>query len=180
VDCEQKVVLQKLMARLADGDRAAFDPLYEILWPLVRRFTERALGGSADAEDAAQMTLMKIFSRAAEFDPDRGALSWVLGVASYECRTFRQKRRRLREDSIKDEEGPHSGPDSSPEEAAIKQDLEAAAFEALGALQPVDVETIQAVLDGRQPEMPAATFRKRVSRAISRWRSVWSSRHGTD
>ena len=35
------------MLRLADGDRAAFDPLFDELWPLLRRFCARTLGDVA-------------------------------------------------------------------------------------------------------------------------------------
>ena len=177
VERDQKDALQKFMVRLADGDRGAFDPLYEMLWPLVYRFTTRALGGSPDAEDAAQVALMKLFSRAAEFDPERDALSWVLGITAYECKTFRQKHRRNREDPSGDEQRVYTDHGSNPEEAAVVQNLEAAAMEILGTLHPVDVETIRSVIEGRQPEVLGATFRKRLSRALSRWRTAWRSRH---
>jgi hypothetical protein len=77
------------MVRLADGDRGAFGPLYDTLWPVLLGFARRALAGSPDAEDAAQTALMKVFSRACDFDPSRDALSWVLGIAAFECRTLR-------------------------------------------------------------------------------------------
>lgn len=59
------------MARLADGERSAFDPLYEALWPIVRRFCNKALGSSAESDDAAQAALLEIFSRACDFEPQR-------------------------------------------------------------------------------------------------------------
>ena len=71
------------MERLADGDRSAFSPLYEALWPLMRRFAVRALEGSTDAEDAAQVALMKVFSHAAEFDAERDVVAWVLGIVAW-------------------------------------------------------------------------------------------------
>jgi RNA polymerase sigma-70 factor (ECF subfamily) len=68
------------MARLASGDRRAFDPVYQALWPIVHRFAERLLGGSADVDDAAQGALVNVFARVSELDPERDALAWVLGV----------------------------------------------------------------------------------------------------
>src|SRR5689334_6702592 len=82
--------LQRLVARVAEGDRDAFHPLFEALWPVVRRFAERSLGG-ADAEDAAQNALVKIFARASELDPARPALPWVIAIAASECRTLRRR-----------------------------------------------------------------------------------------
>lgn len=178
MDRETKQELQKLMERLAEGDREAFHPLYEMLWPLVHRFAQKALPGSPDADDVAQVSLMKVFARAAEFDRDRDALSWILGVTAYECRTFRQTHRRRREDSSPEDIHMEEGP--NPEQNAIARDLEMAALDVLGTLRPIDVETIRAMMDDRKPEVPSATFRKRCERAIHRLRTAWSSRHGLD
>ena len=178
MDREKKARLQELMVRLAEGDRAAFDPIYEALWPIVRRFADRALDGSPDADDAAQVVLMKIFSRVSEFDRERDALTWVLGVTAYECKTVRQKLRRRREDPAIGEDRALGAP--TPEEEAIARDLEAAALELLGTLRPADIETLRAVMEGRRPPVGGATFRKRVERALMRLRAAWSSRHGLD
>jgi len=171
--------LEALVARLADGDRAAFDPLYEALWPLVRRLADRMLLGSPDAEDAAQEAMTKLFARASHFEPGRSVTSWVLAITAFECKTLRQRQRRRREkegagvDTIEDRL-------PSPEATAIARDLEAAAVEVLGTLGPADLETIRAVMAGARPDLPQATFRKRVQRALNRLRTAWSSRHDTD
>jgi RNA polymerase sigma-70 factor (ECF subfamily) len=170
--------LEALMLRLADGDRAAFEPLYAALWPIVRRLTERMLLGAPEAEDAAQEAMMKVFARASMFEPGRDARAWVLGVAAYECKTLRQKQRRRREQAQSGAEERALEP--SPEAQAIARELEAAATEVLGALRPADLATLRAVMDGERPDLPAATFRKRLERAIARLRSAWSSRHGTE
>lgn len=170
------------MVRLADGDRDAFEPLYEVLWPLLLRFARRALAGSPDAEDAAQGALMKVFSRASEFDPDRDALSWALGIVAYECRTLRKKTQRRRE-NLEDPEAWVSRPAKGPtaEDTLIARDLEEAAEQVLGALRPEDAETLRLVAGGERPEGVAApTFRKRVERALSRLRTAWSTKHGTE
>jgi RNA polymerase sigma-70 factor (ECF subfamily) len=176
MDHAQKQRLQQLMVRLASGDRRAFDPVYEALWPVLRRFAERALAGSPDAEDAAQGALVNVFARASEFDPERDALAWALGVAAYECKTVRQKRRRRREQSLPTHDDPALDP--TPEELAVSRDLEAAALELLGGLRPEDAATLRALISGERP--PGATFRKRLERALVRLRAAWSSRHGLD
>ncbi len=60
MDQEQRKRLHGLLVRLSDGDRQAFDPMFEMLWPLVARFAQRALGGSPDSEDVAQIALEKV------------------------------------------------------------------------------------------------------------------------
>src|SRR5262245_57529195 len=124
------------MARLADGDREAFDPLYETLWPVVHRFAERALAGAPAAEDAAQTALLNVFSRASEFDAERDALSWVLEIVAYECRTIRQRARRRREEpaSAAGLEAIRDG-GQSPEEIASLRELSAATAAAIGTLR---------------------------------------------
>jgi RNA polymerase sigma-70 factor (ECF subfamily) len=176
MDHERKRELGALMARLASGDRAAFDPIYEALWPVVQGFARRVLAGSADADDAAQVALVKVFARAAEYEAERDALAWVLGVAAYECKTFRQKGRRRREAPALADDVPATS--ATPEELVLTRDLEAAALEVLGSLRPADIEVLQALIEGRR--IPGATFRKRLERALVRLRTAWSSRHDVD
>jgi DNA-directed RNA polymerase specialized sigma24 family protein len=178
VDRTQRDELHRSMVRLADGDRDAFLPVYESLWPVLRRFTERAMGGTADADDAAQVALTNVFFRASEFDAERDALSWVLGIAAYECRTLRAKRRRRREDAgAQDDLARVHGSGPNPEESVIASDLQAAMLDVLGTLREADVETLRLVAAGERPG--GATFRKRVERAVSRLRTAWRTRHGT-
>src|SRR5258705_8256855 len=89
--------LQSLMIRLADGDRSAFHPVFTALWPIVRRFTGRHLP-PAEAEDAAQETLLKLFRQASRYDPSRSVLAWALGVAGFEIMTARRRLLRRREE----------------------------------------------------------------------------------
>jgi DNA-directed RNA polymerase specialized sigma24 family protein len=86
MDAGERAALQRELTALARGERAAFDPLFLRLWPLLRGFAGRCLP-APEAEDAAQDALLRVFSRASEFDPGRDALSWILGVAAWQIRT---------------------------------------------------------------------------------------------
>ncbi|HPH70485.1 MAG TPA: sigma factor [Kofleriaceae bacterium] len=90
-------VLSELVGRVATGDRAAFARLFTELWPVVRRFCVNMMRADIDADDAAQEAMMKIFSRAAQYDATRPVLPWALTISAWECRTLMQKRRRRRE-----------------------------------------------------------------------------------
>jgi RNA polymerase sigma factor (sigma-70 family) len=168
------------MVRLADGDRSAFDPMFDALWPLVRRFAERALGSSFDAEDAAQVALLKLFERAGEFDATRPALPWIFGVVAYECRSLRQRRIRRREALVDTPPDEMSADDDDVEQQAMRRDLESALHEVIGTMRDDDRTTLAALMEGRRPDVPEATFRKRVERALKRLRVAWSTRHGSD
>ena len=171
------------LVRLADGERDAFEPVFRASWPLARGLAARLLGDGPEAEDVAQQSLLKVFERASEFDPGQGeALPWILGVVGWECRTARQRRQRRREQPLlAASPGGLETRDvcDTPEERAIARDLENAVIEVLGVLRPVDRQTLVAAMgQGLRPAVPAATFRKRMQRALTRLRSAWSERHG--
>src|SRR2546428_80284 len=67
-----------------------------------------------------------------------------------------------------------------PEANATGRDLERAALAALDGLPAADVEAILAHIGAAgRPDLPPATFRKRLERALKRLRRAWSERHGT-
>jgi RNA polymerase sigma factor (sigma-70 family) len=170
--------LQRHMERLADGDRDSFHPVFTVLWPLLRRFAARHLRPE-EAEDAAQEALVKIFFRASDFDASRSALAWALGIAAFEIRTARRRRQRRREESAPAEIlDAARAPAPTPEAEAMVRDLEATLVELLGALRPEDAETLRLYARGDRPALAAATFRKRVERALARLRAVWRTTDG--
>lgn len=172
--------LQALLSRLASGDRSAFHPLFQSLWPLLQRFARRLLSSEADGDDAAQQALMKIFARAREYDPRRQALPWVLAIAHNECRTVRKQRLRRRE--VGSEPAAQlTAPLPSPEYSLMTRELEVALSAVFSDLRPEDVHTLAlSVAEDRseRQEIPAATFRKRVERALDRLRLAWRAKHG--
>ena len=159
------------MTALAQGERAAFHPVYEQLWPLLRGFVGRHLPFE-DAEDVAQTALLKLFERASEFDPGRDALCWSLGVAAWEVRTARRRRLRRRETGA-DVLEQRADDAPSPEESALCRELEQALEGALGRLRSADVEALAAFAHGERPG--GATYRKRLERALQRLRRAFAT-----
>jgi RNA polymerase sigma factor (sigma-70 family) len=168
--------VQRWMSQLADGDRAAFAPLYAELWPALQRFCRRALGRDADGDDAAQQALCNVLSRAHEFDPTRDATAWAFGIAAWECRTWLRRRGRRRETSIDE-----AAASAETETQMIQRDLLAAATETISTLRREDLAIIVAAIDG-DPDgragLAPATYRKRLERAFGRLRAAWRARHG--
>jgi len=165
--------------RLADGDRAAFRPVFDLAWPCVREVAARMMSSPADADDAAQGALCKLFERISEFDPERDALAWIVGIVSYECLTLRKKRTRRREHADGDEAiAAVADAQPSPEDQVIAGELEAVALAVLGTLKPDDRRTLRVALFGEgERGVAPATFRKRVERALGRLRAAWRD-HG--
>jgi RNA polymerase sigma-70 factor (ECF subfamily) len=71
----REVDLDAAMARLAGGDRSAFEALYTALRPRAIRLAEMRVG-AANAHDVAQTALLNVFARASEFSPGRPCLPW--------------------------------------------------------------------------------------------------------
>lgn len=169
--------LDALMTRLADGDRTAFSPVFERVWGPVLRLCRSLLKNDADAADAAQEALHKIFERASEYDRTRPALPWALAIAAWECRTLLRKRGRRGEvgdERLLEFAGEH------PEPKLIERDLVAAALTAVGELSETDREVLMATLGQECASVAGATLRKRRERALTRLRDTFRRLYGLD
>ncbi len=165
--CEDE--LDDWMARLALGDRSAFEPLYRALHPRALRFC-RAKLGSLDAEDVAHEILERVFFRAAEFESGRPVLPWFYAVAANQVRTvIRRRQRRKRLDDVHPEP-PHA---NDPEAELVDREVRSALDQAIAKLDGESHDAIQSLLGERaRPDVPPATFRKRVSRIYARLRGA--------
>jgi RNA polymerase sigma-70 factor (ECF subfamily) len=160
--------LDALMARLADGERAAFEPLFRALHPRAFRLARARTGDEARAADVAQGALVALFARASEYDPGRAVLPWFYGIVSNELRSMRRKDARHAQDERALGELIAEG---DPELELIVRELRAALETAVAALDAKSAESIAALLGaGDRPRVAAPVFRKRVSRAYARLR----------
>ena len=176
MDLEARRNLNAMMIRLADGDRSAFDGAYALLWPALLAFCKKALLAS-DAEDAAQLALLKVFERASTFQRDKDALTWALTLAAWEARTIRRRRLRSRSTSIDADKRPSL--DGDPERVATEHELVEAAREVLGSLSESDRATLAATFaEDRPTGFSGAAIRKRRERALARHKEAWRRIHG--
>jgi RNA polymerase sigma-70 factor, ECF subfamily len=168
--------LNAWMARLADGNRSAFTPVFQLLWPSVHRTCLALVRNDADADDAAQQAMEKILTRASDYDPSRPALPWAVAIATWECRTLLRRRGRRRE--IGDDTTAHAASDAAPDEEAAQRDLVEAALAAMQELSPVDRETLVATFWEEAAAVGGATLRKRRERALGRLRDAFRRLYG--
>lgn len=179
LDSRTREQLNDNMVRLADGDRKAFDVVYELLWPVIRSFASRLMLDRDLADDMAQQALIKVFYNASTFRTDRDALTWALSIAANECRSLLRRCSERARGLLPDATLASLISDTpSPLEDAEREQLKTLLRELLSELQPHEAETllIQA-WDLERPEIPPATYRKRVQRALKRARALWSQRH---
>lgn len=166
--------LDALMARLADGDRTAFDPLFRELRPRALRVARRGLAADV-ADDVAQSALERVFFRASEFESGRACLPWFYAVVANEIRAVTRKRERLHA-AIEVE--PASEAPGADEQMA-RRELEVALDRAIEALDGPSAEAIAALLGRSAPVIDRSpTFRKRLSRAYARLRTILGGSHG--
>jgi RNA polymerase sigma-70 factor (ECF subfamily) len=168
--------LDPLLVQLAEGNRAAFTEVFQILWQPVLRLCRSMLENDADAADAAQQALEKVLTRCGDYDRQRRAMPWALAIAAWECRTFARKRTRRRE--LPEEQAPERGAGSEDELA--QRDLVQAAVAALGELSPLDREVLVATFWDEATNATGATLRKRRERALKRLRDTFKRLYGLD
>jgi RNA polymerase sigma factor (sigma-70 family) len=163
------------MVRFADGDRAAFREVFESLWPVLLAFTGRTLAVRADAEDAAQRALLKVFDRIADMDRARDGVAWAVTLAAYEVMTVRRQHARRREQAS---DVLVAVADGQPLvlEHLERDELRAAVRSAIGELSELDQAVLVAVLD--DVVISGETARKRRLRAFGRLRALWRKAHG--
>lgn len=119
---------QGLMREIAAGHESALARLIAMHGRGLTLYASRFLGSSAEGDDVAQETFLKVWQMAGRYDPDRGAVStWIWRIATNLC-IDRQRRGRIRRlfgrTEISDiaDEMPDDAPDA-PTTIAARQQL---------------------------------------------------------
>jgi RNA polymerase sigma factor (sigma-70 family) len=174
---DQRRQIHDAMVRFADGDRTAFRAVFDGLWPALLGVSARSLPVRADAEDAAQHAMLKIFSRIADMDRSRDGVAWAITIASFEVMTVRRQRQRRRESP---DDALVAAADHEPraDERVWRAQLSDALRTTVGGLAERDQVAIAAWLDEAAPTAATETVRKRRFRAIERLRAAWRNAHG--
>ncbi len=158
--------LDALMARVSDGEREAFTPLFRALYPRARRVAARRLE-AARADEVAQASMLNVFTRAASFTSGRAVLPWFYAVVANEVRAELRRARHAGEAVSED----HPSPEARADDALAERELRRALQHCVDALDPTSAEAIAVLLGEAAPTVVApAAHRKRLSRAYARIR----------
>jgi RNA polymerase sigma-70 factor (ECF subfamily) len=119
------------------GDRSAFSRLVEVYQGPVYNLTYRLLGNPEEAEDAAQETFVRAFTRMNQYDPDRKFSTWLFSIANHHC-IDRLRKRRATFVSIDDNPVLQNlrGKAPQPEQRAMASELSAEVQRLLLHLEP--------------------------------------------
>ena len=97
---------ERLIARVVEGDRGAFEMLYDRYASTVLGLALRMLGDREVAEDAVQEIFWRVWRRLGSFDPSRAFAPWLFGIAHNYC-IDELRRRKVRPQSVyEDDENP--------------------------------------------------------------------------
>ena len=84
---------EQLILRVASGDRAAFEALYDRYSATVFGIVLKMLGDRELAEDAVQEVFWRVWKRAGSFDRSRAFAPWLFGIAhNYGIDELRRRR----------------------------------------------------------------------------------------
>ncbi len=78
---EEKAWIQRALA----GDQEAFACLVGAYQTAVYNLAYRMLGNATEAEDAAQETFLRAYTRLNTYDSERKFSSWLLAIVSHHC-----------------------------------------------------------------------------------------------
>jgi RNA polymerase sigma-70 factor, ECF subfamily len=119
------------------GDQEAFGRLVTAYQGPVYNLAYRMLGNAGEAEDAAQETFVRLYTKLHTYRPDHKLSSWILSIASHYC-IDRLRRRRLGWPSLDDEPFAEILPshDRGPEEALMRQEARSEVQDRVTRLAP--------------------------------------------
>ena len=119
------------------GDQAAFSRLVEAYQRPVYNLAYRMLGNAAEAEEAAQETFVRMYTKLHTYQAGRKLASWVLSIASHYC-IDRLRRRRITWLSLDDDKIASVMPSRqpSPEELALRREACDEVQDCIAELEP--------------------------------------------
>jgi len=98
----------ELIARIAEGDRKAFEELYYIYHRRLARFLTRLTRRYDIAEEVVNDTFWVVWRKARSFRGDSQPSTWILGIAYRKARNAFRSSARLAEKNLQLEQLPHT------------------------------------------------------------------------
>lgn len=175
---------EELVARIADGDLAAFAAIYDRYARRIHAWSAHVLGAEG-AEDAMQEIFLRLWQHAGQFDRDRGTFtSWFTAVARYHLlHVLRQEGMRRRLIIAADVSGilaDATSPSPGPEETVSQREDGAALVRALRLLPDEQRQAVVLAYFGGLSQsqiaehlaLPLGTVKKRIRLAMGKLRDA--------
>jgi len=160
-------------------DRSAFQRLYQHYTPMIRAFLLKSMGASADrteAEEITQEVLIKVWNKAASFNPSKASVNtWIFTIArntriDFIRRNERNDRKIDVEDIWHDAESPEPLVDLQQRRAeqVIKQAMQTLPDEQLQVLYKAFMEGKSHNEVAEEMGLPLGTVKSRIRLALSK------------
>lgn len=172
---------ERLLERVAGGDRAAFAAVFAAFAPRVKAYLLRLGAPHAQAEDLAQDAMVSVWRRAASFDPAKAkASTWIFVIArnAWIDRLRREKvELAYRETAPVSEVSAEEAPDDAAQRGQTEEEMRAA-LEILSEEQRQVVrlsffeERTHAEIAERL-SLPLGTVKSRLRLALMKLRAHW-------
>lgn len=172
---------ESLLARVAQGDRAAFAALFASFAPRVKAYLLRLGAPHAQAEDLAQDAMVSVWRRAASFDPAKAkASTWIFVIArnAWIDRLRREKvELAYREATPVSEESTEEAPDDAAVRGQTEEEMKAA-MATLSEEQKLVVrlsffEEQTHTEIAERLSLPLGTVKSRLRLALTKLRAHW-------
>ena len=117
---------EELMASYVDGDRLAFDALFNRYSPRITRMLARQIARSADVADIVQQTFLQLHRARRDFRQGAKLRPWVYTIALNLKRQYFRRRGRRPETGLGEFDPAESGRYGNPERGMVGEELRAA------------------------------------------------------
>jgi RNA polymerase sigma-70 factor (ECF subfamily) len=172
----------RLLLQISQQDHSALDTLYKIWAPTLLGIAFRMLGSRQEAEEAMQDTFVKLWHRAADYDPAKSkAFVWSFTILRSVCIDHLRYHRRQKRDSSKniswDE---RDAPEPQIHSSILSNDTITTVRQALEQLPPEERRCLElAVLFeythseiSDELKTPLGTVKNRLRRAMEKLQSM--------
>ncbi|HSZ53084.1 MAG TPA: sigma-70 family RNA polymerase sigma factor [Caulobacteraceae bacterium] len=122
-----------LVERVAGGDQRAFDELYRLYLPRLRRFLGAMLSSAPLVEEVLDDTMLVVWTRSGSFDGASKVSTWIFSIA---YRTGLNALRRRREPQTDEGRDERPSPDPGPEDQLAGKHARRALLRAMERLSP--------------------------------------------
>ncbi len=171
---------QRVLRRIRDGDRCAFEELIDEFETRVYRLALRYADLVPDAEDLTQEIFLGIYRNIGGFRGRSALSTWIYRVALNHCLEYRRKKR---PEQVPLDDGLHLASTTrrdDPVQAATMVELSEQVEKALGKLTPIPREVVilhemHGLTYGECAEtlgVPVGTVKSRLSNAFVRLREL--------
>lgn len=174
---------QRLIQAVAQGDRQAFEMLYDRYASVVFGLALKMLGDREVAEEAVQEIFWRVWQRAKSFDPSRAFAPWLFGIAHNYCIDELRRRRARPQPVYEDDDHPvlsSIADDADVSEAALQSEQRRVVLNALRELPTEQRQALELAYFGglTQQEIatrlgnPLGTIKTRMRLGLQKLRSL--------